>query len=70
MPRAYTRTRERERRQVRALLAASRQWDEATMKISPEGEVTALKDPTKTMRAEAPIRYLVGHVADMLGPRT
>lgn len=56
----------RTRRAIRAQLAASSIWDAATMKISPEGEVTALKDPNKTMRAEAPIRYLVGFVADML----
>lgn len=60
----------RTRRAIRAQLAASRQWDPATMKIGRDGTVTAMKDPNKTMRAEAPIRYLVGNVADMLEPRT
>lgn len=56
----------RTRRAIRALLAASSIWDAASMKISPEGEVTALKDPNKTMRAEAPIRYVVGIVQEMM----
>ena len=57
----------RTRREIRAILEASRQWNAATMKISPTGEVTAEKDPTKTMRAERG-RYLVGYAADMMRP--
>lgn len=58
----------RTRKAIRAILDQSRQWNPATMKISPEGEVTAEKDPTKTMRSERG-RYLVGTVADMLHER-
>ncbi|MGF3022656.1 hypothetical protein ACQVP2_07490 [Methylobacterium aquaticum] len=55
----------RTRKAIRAILDRSQQWDPATMKISPTGEVTAEKDPGKTMRSERG-RYLVGHVSDML----
>ncbi len=55
----------RTRKAIRAILDQSRQWDPASMKISPAGEVTAEKDPGKTMRSESG-RYLVGHVSDML----
>lgn len=71
MPRTYTRTRERERRQVRALLAASPVWDATTMKIDRNGEVTAMWCPAKTKTHEATrVRRVVGTVADMLEPRT
>lgn len=67
MPRRYSRPQERQRPAVRAHLEASSVWDASTMRISSNGEVTACKDSNKTMRAEAPMRYLVGYASDIIG---
>ncbi len=67
MPRFYTRTQERQRRTVRRILERSNIWDAATMRIDPEGEVSALKDPNKTFREEGDTRHLVGNVRDIMG---
>jgi hypothetical protein len=53
------------RNTVRAILADSREFDAATMRISRDGQVSARKDADKTFRADAG-RYLVGNVRDMV----
>ena len=55
-----------QRATIRAHLAASREYDADTMRISATGEVTALKDADKTYAGNDSTRYLVGYAADML----
>jgi L-serine deaminase len=54
------------RQNVRQLLADSASYDADTMIISRDGAVSALKDANKTYAGHDPVRYLVGHVADMV----
>jgi len=53
---------------VRSILADSREYDASTMRITRTGEVTALKDADKTFAGNDKTRYVVGHMADMVGP--
>ena len=51
---------------VRTIIADSREYDAETVRIGRDGTVTALKDADKTFAGNDPVRYLVGHVSDMV----
>ena len=55
-----------QRATIRAHLAASREYDAATMRISATGEVTALKDADKTYAGNDSTRYFVGYSEELL----
>lgn len=50
------------------IVARSREYDARTIRISRNGEVSALKDADKTFAGNDPMRYLVGHVSEMIAP--
>jgi hypothetical protein len=57
-----------QREAVRTILANSREYDASTMTISRDGNVSARKDPDKTLTPNDTMTYLVGHIDDMVGP--
>lgn len=50
------------------VIERSREYDASTVRISRNGEVSALKDADKTFAGNDSTRYFVGYVSDMVAP--
>ena len=51
---------------IKAILREGNTYDAETLRIARDGAVTALQDADKTYAGYDPMRYLVGHVSDMV----